>query len=75
MIVKVKFKSKFNDKPYGGEYTYKCDIPDIQKGDWVIAPSRYGAKEAMVTATYVPERKVEPRLMAVLQTITRRREG
>lgn len=73
-IIKVQFKSRWGTRPYGPEYSYFCDIEGIQPGEWVIAPSKYGAKEAMVTAINLAECDVPLDVFPNLKTISSRLE-
>lgn len=74
MIIKVRYKSKWSDGPWGAEFTYRCDIEDVQAGDRVIAPTKYGAKEAFVTEAGIAECEVPMTLLPELKTVTRRWE-
>lgn len=74
MIIKVQYKSKWSDKPWGAAYTYRCDLEDIEVGECVIAPTKYGAKEAFVAEVGIAECEVPLTVLPELKTITRRRE-
>ena len=59
---------------FGRSYSYFCDIPDVQTGDIVIAPTYKGDTEAQIVEVDVPESKVDERVLPLLKTITRRKE-
>lgn len=74
MIVGINYKNSKTEQFGGRTYSYLCDIPDIQPGDKVIAPTASGESEAIITEINVPESRVDERIMPLLKTITKRKE-
>lgn len=74
MIVNVKYRDSLTGEYFGRSYSYFCDIPDVQTGDIVIAPTYKGDTEAQIVEVDVPESKVDERVLPLLKTITRRKE-
>lgn len=74
MIVNVKYRDSLTGEYFGRSYSYFCDIPDVQTGDIVIAPTFKGDTEAQIVEVDVPESKVDERVLPLLKTITRRKE-
>lgn len=73
MIVAINYKNKSGH--FGGRtYNYFCDVPGIQVGDIVIAPTATGESEAAITEINVPESRIDERIMPLLKTITKRKE-
>ena len=56
-IVKVQFRSKFTGEYSGSEYSYYAE-EDLQVGDEVKVPTRFGESDARVTMIAVPEDEV-----------------
>lgn len=73
-IISVRYKSKWGENVYGDPFSYRTTLEDVQPGDWVIAPTAYGAKEARVERVDIPESDVPAHILPVLKTVTRRRE-
>ena len=69
MIVSVNYRDSKTGQFRGRAYSYLCDIPDIQPGDKVIAPTATGENEAVIV-----ESRVDERIMPLLKTITQRKE-
>ena len=58
-IVGVKYEDKFEKKIFSGrEYSYYSDI-DLEIGDIVEVPTRYGHSIAMVTRINIDEKEIE----------------
>lgn len=58
-IVGVKYEDKFKKKTFSGrEYSYYSDI-DLEIGDIVEVPTRYGKSIAQVTRTNIDEKEIE----------------
>ena len=58
-IVGVKYEDKFEKKTFSGrEYSYYSDI-DLEIGDIVEVPTRYGKSIAQVTRTNIDEKEIE----------------
>lgn len=58
-IVAVKYEDKFEKKTFSGmEYSYYSDI-DLEIGDIVEAPTRYGKSIAQVVRTDIDEKEIE----------------
>lgn len=58
-IVGVKYEDKFEKKIFSGkEYSYYTEM-DLEIGDIVEVPTRYGKSVAMVTRTNIPESEIE----------------
>ncbi|CUP42916.1 Uncharacterised protein [Flavonifractor plautii] len=74
MIVSVNYRDSKTGQFRGRAYSYLCDIPDIQPGDKVIAPTATGENEAVIVEINVPESRVDERIMPLLKTITQRKE-
>lgn len=74
MIVNINYRDSKTGQFRGRAYSYLCDIPDIQPGDKVIAPTSTGESEAVVIETNVPESRVDARIIPLLKTITQRKE-
>ena len=74
MIVNLKYRDSLTGEYFGRSYSYFCDIPDVQTGDIVIAPTFKGDTEAQIVEVDVPESKVDERVLPLLKTITRRKE-
>ena len=74
MIVNINYRK--NSGGYSlGQYSYRCDIPNIKVGDIVIAPTRNGEQPARVVEINVPESKVNKTILPNLKTITQREEA
>ena len=74
MIVNVKYRDSMTGEFFGRSYSYLCDIPDVQPGDIVIAPTFKGDSDAQIVEVDVPESRVDERVLPLLKTITRRKE-
>lgn len=59
-IVGVKYEDKFKKKTFTGrEYSYYSNIEDINVGDIVEVPTRYGKSIAQVTRTDIDKQEIE----------------
>ena len=59
-IVGVKYEDKFKKQTFSGrEYSYYSDIKDINVGDVVEVPTRYGKSVAQVVRTNIDEKEIE----------------
>lgn len=59
-IVGVKYEDKFKKQTFSGrEYSYYSDIKDINAGDVVEVPTRYGKSVAQVVRTNIDEKEIE----------------
>ncbi len=68
-IVCVKYEDSIYKKTFSGrEYSYYTIVP-LKKGDIVIAPTKNGISNALVTSVDVPKEKIES-IKDVLKTIT-----
>jgi cell fate regulator YaaT (PSP1 superfamily) len=58
-IVGIKYEDKFKKKTFSGrEYSYYSDI-ELEIGDIVEVPTRYGKSIAQVTRTDIEEKEIE----------------
>lgn len=58
-IVGVKYEDKFEKKTFSGrEYSYYTEM-DLEIGDIVEVPTRYGKSIAQVTRTNIDEKEIE----------------
>ena len=58
-IVGVQYQNKFKKKTFSGrEYSYYSDI-DLEIGDIVEVPTRYGKSIAQVARTNINEKEIE----------------
>lgn len=58
-IVGVKYEDKFEKKTFSGkEYSYYTGI-NLEVGDIVEVPTRYGKSIAKVTRVDIPEKEIE----------------
>ena len=58
-IVGVKYEDKFEKKIFSGrEYSYYTEM-NLEIGDIVEVPTRYGTAVAMVTRIDIPENEIE----------------
>ena len=58
-IVGVKYEDRFEKKTFGGrEYSYYSEM-NLEVGDIVEVPTRYGKSIAMVTRTNIDEKEIE----------------
>ena len=71
MIVNINYRKDAGGYSRG-QYSYRCDIPGINVGDIVIAPTRNGEQPARIVEINVPESKVDKTILPHLKTITRR---
>ena len=74
MIINVQFKDKKYGIFTGSKYSYRCDIPGVQVGDILIAPTVRGDSEVRVCAIQVPESSIRTNILPLLKTITKRKE-
>lgn len=59
-IVGVKYEDRFEKKTFTGrEYSYYSGIDDIQVGDIVEVPTRYGKSIAQVVRTDIDKKEIE----------------
>lgn len=58
-IVGVKYEDRFEKKTFSGrEYSYYAGV-DLEVGDIVEVPTRYGKSIAKVTRVNIPEKEIE----------------
>jgi hypothetical protein len=71
-IVGVKYEDRFEKKTFTGrEYSYYSDIEDIQVGDIVEVPTRYGKSIAEVVRTDIDKKEIE-KIKQYMKVITTR---
>lgn len=59
-IVGVKYEDRFEKRTFTGkEYSYYSNIEDIEVGDIVEVPTRYGKSIAMVTRINIEKKEIE----------------
>ena len=59
-IVGVKYEDRFEKKTFSGrEYSYYSAIDDLEVGDIVEVPTRYGKSIAMVTRINIEKKEIE----------------
>ena len=70
-IVKVKYEDEYNPKTFIGKaYTYYTDV-DLEIGDIVEAPTRYGVKIARVSMINIDENEIA-NIKSAMKIITRK---
>lgn len=68
-IVGIKYEDRFYPGTFSGkEYSYFTDI-ELEVGDLVEAPTKYGKSIALVTATNIPKEKIKG-IEEFMKTIT-----
>jgi hypothetical protein len=70
-IIAVKYESKFNPRTFEGKsYSYFTNI-QLENGDIVEAPTKYGLSIARVSRINIPEEEIE-NIKPYMKTITKK---
>ncbi len=67
-LVSVRYKND-SEKYVGKTYTYYCDLP-VVVGDFIMAPTARGDREAMVAEIDIPESSIDKAIIPKLKVIT-----